>query len=938
MSGFTGFVRWFPSMVVTVIVVQVFILEVECQGMDEDCFRDCRINSVRDCVFKSQMCDGNRDCDDGSDEENCPEIETTSTRGTPTRKVTELPSTRKMEVASSASSVMATPIGSSSTLSQITTSKHSPTSSRYPSITNTSQQRITASNFTTHEEFTPAMPHSTTTVIGSVVTPSKFQTPTDKSMNREISDFQPSVGPVSGGTRLSISGKFFNTDNVTIFIANKPCRIIRPRDISDDDIACFTPSVDKPISSVVTMVFKDVNETTLVSGKVFSYLPDPEIRSIEPLRQFQGGGQIQTITGENFHIIAQPEFVVRAVTTLKSWTDFRSKCEVLSSTTMTCPSPTISLDAVNDSGYTLDGAGQRSGNDQQYASMHAVARRDVSDGCKVISSSPTTGEDVVFRVGFVLDGVETWNLQNIGRHLDSKYLSYTVAENPLFFKFPGKYHTSQINENSQHLVIKGRQLTCGARKEDFTVTVGKDYCKPIVSFQMYELTCILPSSIRNATVNSHFSVKVKIGTFDRMTYDIGYLQYSEMGALSGADASNSPWFKAIVVITVFLVVIIVLVTVLYVLRRRARYGAHKFSQRQDEEECFDLQPVQPVEPAEPVEENTFENAKATALARLDIELRLSIKDVLIDSERLELNFDNVLGRGSFGQVVEGTLLPVTSGEPRNEYTHQKVAVKLLKHNAQPDEVSTFLEEGLLMKGLLHPNVLTLVGVSIDQYGVPMIALPYMHFGNLKSYVEDETRDLTVKDLISLGKQVASGMAYISDTHRMVHRDLAARNCMVDEYETVKVGDFGLSRDVYEREYYVCTDSKAKLPAKWMAPECFRRQRFDTKTDVWAFGVLLWELMTRGENPYAAIDNWDLVEYLERGRRLEQPPNTPEKVYEIMQKCWLLDSSRRPDFKSLVQMLDDCLQFATCGTDSELYLIPIEVTYDYADLPRRGSRS
>ncbi|XP_070531998.1 hepatocyte growth factor receptor-like isoform X1 [Ptychodera flava] len=180
------------------------------------------------------------------------------------------------------------------------------------------------------------------------------------------------------------------------------------------------------------------------------------------------------------------------------------------------------------------------------------------------------------------------------------------------------------------------------------------------------------------------------------------------------------------------------------------------------------------------------------------------------------------------------------------------------------------------------------------------------------------------------------MRYLSEIHRMVHRDLAARNCMVDETKKVKVGDFGLSRDIYESDYYVCNDKNAKLPAKWMAPECFRKQHYDTKTDVWAYGVLLWELMTRGETPYPAIDNWDLVDYLDKGKRLQKPPYTPDEVYDVMHACWQLDPDLRPDFKDIVHTVDNILKSADEESESDNYLTLVQSKYDYVYSHWQGS--
>ncbi|XP_016058256.1 PREDICTED: macrophage-stimulating protein receptor [Miniopterus natalensis] len=283
--------------------------------------------------------------------------------------------------------------------------------------------------------------------------------------------------------------------------------------------------------------------------------------------------------------------------------------------------------------------------------------------------------------------------------------------------------------------------------------------------------------------------------------------------------------------------------------------------------------------------------KSIQLGDLDPVLLAEVKDVLIPHERVVTHSDRVIGKGHFGVVYHGEY----TDEAQNR-TH--CAIKSLNRITEVQEVEAFLREGLLMRGLHHPNVLALIGIMLPPEGLPRVLLPYMRHGDLLRFIRSPQRSPTVKDLVSFGLQVARGMEYLAE-QKFVHRDLAARNCMLDESFTVKVADFGLARGVLDKEYYSVQQHRhARLPVKWMALESLQTYRFTSKSDVWSFGVLLWELLTRGAPPYPHIDPFDLIHFLGQGRRLPQPEYCPDSLYAVMQRCWDADPTTRPTFGML----------------------------------------
>ncbi|XP_013406670.1 Abelson tyrosine-protein kinase 2 isoform X2 [Lingula anatina] len=270
-------------------------------------------------------------------------------------------------------------------------------------------------------------------------------------------------------------------------------------------------------------------------------------------------------------------------------------------------------------------------------------------------------------------------------------------------------------------------------------------------------------------------------------------------------------------------------------------------------------------------------------------------------ERTEIQMKHRLGGGQYGDVYEGVW---------KKYG-KIVAVKTLKEDTMA--LKDFLEEAAIMKEMKHENLVQLLGVCTREPPF-YIVTEFMPNGNLLDFLRNSSQEsLGPTVLLYMATQIASGMAYLEDKP-FIHRDLAARNCLVGENHLVKVADFGLARLMKDDTYQA--HAGAKFPIKWTAPEGLAYNTFSTKSDVWAFGVLLWELATYGMSPYPGVDLSEVYHLLERGYRMERPQGCPENIYLLMRKCWQWEASERPTFREIKEDLDNMFQNSSIGEEVE----------------------
>ncbi|NXK75445.1 MUSK kinase, partial [Amazona guildingii] len=297
-------------------------------------------------------------------------------------------------------------------------------------------------------------------------------------------------------------------------------------------------------------------------------------------------------------------------------------------------------------------------------------------------------------------------------------------------------------------------------------------------------------------------------------------------------------------------------------------------------------------------------------------LLLNPKLLSLEYPRNNIEYVRDIGEGAFGRVFQARAPGLLPYEP-----FTMVAVKMLKEEASADMQADFQREAALMAEFDNPNIVKLLGVCA--VGKPMCLLfEYMAYGDLNEYLRDRSpRNLcslvhgSLDDRICLpnplalcctsqlciAKQVAAGMAYLSE-RKFVHRDLATRNCLVGENMVVKIADFGLSRNMYSADYYKANENDA-IPIRWMPPESIFYNRYTTESDVWAYGVVLWEIFSYGMQPYYGMAHEEVIYYVRDGNVLSCPDNCPLELYNLMRLCWSKLPSDRPGFSSIHRILE-----------------------------------
>ncbi|XP_040860487.1 muscle, skeletal receptor tyrosine-protein kinase isoform X2 [Ochotona curzoniae] len=401
--------------------------------------------------------------------------------------------------------------------------------------------------------------------------------------------------------------------------------------------------------------------------------------------------------------------------------------------------------------------------------------------------------------------------------------------------------------------------------------------------------------------------KENLTTFPSMTSSKPSVDIPNLPSSSSSSFSASPTYSMTVIISImssFAIFGLLTISTLYCCRRRKEWKNKK-----RETAAVTLTTL----PSELLLDRLHPNPMYQRMPLL-----LNPKLLSLEYPRNNIEYVRDIGEGAFGRVFQARAPGLLPYEP-----FTMVAVKMLKEEASADMQADFQREAALMAEFDNPNIVKLLGVCA--VGKPMCLLfEYMAYGDLNEFLRSMSPhtvcSLSHSDLVTgaqvsspgppplscaeqlcIARQVAAGMAYLSE-RKFVHRDLATRNCLVGENMVVKIADFGLSRNIYSADYYKANENDA-IPIRWMPPESIFYNRYTTESDVWAYGVVLWEIFSYGLQPYYGMAHEEVIYYVRDGNILSCPENCPLELYNLMRLCWSRLPSDRPSFASIHRILE-----------------------------------
>ncbi|KAK3804123.1 hypothetical protein RRG08_047200 [Elysia crispata] len=676
-------------------------------------------------------------------------------------------------------------------------------------------------------------------------------------VNPQVTSMTPLRGPMSGGTVLNILGQNMDAGSTSsVKMEGGMCEVVRRNQTA---IECKIPAHSGKSPSIDVEISFGGNRKSV--PQQFVYEVDPSIAMIEPLKSIVSGGTSITVRGDNLNLVPRPKFF-----TTYDGDSAQESCKVMNVNIMKCQVPALSL----------------------------------PQDSNVSATNPLEAQ-----YGFVLGDVQ--DSRNLSSQPDFQPLLY--YPDPKVQLFSEEENTKQFEPNEK-LKIEGEFHMVNVLKASVQVSIGNEACQQILPNE-YAITCQPPISVPQGAENGKAPVTVHIGN---LNLKAGYLQYSP-----AAKDSSKPIALGVVLGVVLPMLFVVILLTVCVLRRHRKhkpdqdyipdvlkdYEGTRNGEEDgagDEEEKIGMNNI-PVK----VDLNGATPNRADSTPYInellgkfeESALKQNIAMVLISRRKLDLR--DLVGKGHYGVVYKAVYTHSDSDK------HTDVAAKIFQ--SRVENTQQFVQDVAQARDLSHPHLLRVLGVSVAPGEDPIIVTPFMATEDLGSYIREPSKALNLADLLIYCNQIADAMVYL-ESLRIVHRNLAARNCIVVEQQeetqpvSILLTDYSVTSALFPQEFYQPADGGAVSElVRWMAPESLSEEfTFSSQTDVWAYGVVMWEVLTRGVEPYPNVDAGNVVVQVQAGNRLPKPKHCPIDIHTLMASCWAADPNERPRFADLVSSL------------------------------------
>ncbi|CAC5406948.1 PLXNA [Mytilus coruscus] len=666
--------------------------------------------------------------------------------------------------------------------------------------------------------------------------------------NPLILRFSPSVGPIEGKTNVSISGinlgKTATDIQSGVTVAGVRCTVLPDHYQPSFMFKCETEPSGKAGSGPIKVTVGKIY--TAISDNNFTFV-EPQVLFLTPREGPRSGGTMITIGGTDLNAGTSVTVNVGG-----------SPCEVdhVSMNTLSC----------------LTSA--QTGNDE--------AEIEVSFGGfkRLMTPKFTYKEDPEIQ-----DVTPKKSILSGGIKIDVMGSRLNIVQKAEFFVEVGNQKITSVcvgkniggNFNGiQQLVIR-----------DVKVFVGMTVCGDIVSTD-YSLNCTLPAKPKELDSDGNAQVYVEFGNYQKI---IGYVSYFE------PENGDKPIAMGIILGVVIPIIAIILLLAFCIIKRQRKNGPTKNAipdmlkdyDTVKEEEDIGLLSVK-ADLNGQIPNNDSGPYIKELLSRISDEgMKQKISTYLVSRNQLDIG--EVVAKGCYGNTYKADY-KISEDKDASEVT-----IKVLQgFPTDTDSVDNFVQHMVTYKDVQHDCLVPYIGVCLGAVDDPILVSYHITCTDLKSHVKDVSKNLTVADLLDISQQIVDGMVYLQDLG-LVHGNLAARNCVLTSNNKVKLTDYGYAQ-LFTAEFYLSENDKRQQIIKWFAPECLDSFQFSTKSDVWSFGIVLWELLTRGVTPYPDVEPNNIRDYLNSGKRLKKPRQCPESLYLLMLQCWTETPNDRPTFQDI----------------------------------------